>query len=383
MAKCYLREDSNIYYFKYKDPETGKRKPKSTGETDYDEAELIRKAFLAKLENPPVPYFLDELRLYQKEETNPRRRSALIDGGQYSKSHADTIAYKARQVERIMQERCPEFFKFRLDEFTRRDLKKVTEAIVASLGRCRTAQICQQVVKTVFSEAVQDGVIEVSPAYGQRTIKYEEKARYAVPEDWIASIISRPELFKDNQSWAFFTVAATTGMRRSEILALSKDQIFGNVMTINRAMKGQGRDSEIGLPKWNIIRTIPISEITLNALKTLTPDRKTGRYFYRPSSWAQGIFPSLRTVLQVIDRENEQYWGELTAHILRHSLNTNLLVAGISDAFAAEYLGWKHQSKLLDMQQRYTHFVCKHLQVIPEIIDKLYSFKGSCDCMQI
>lgn len=369
----FKRTANGKYYFRYTDPE-GNRTQRCTGTADYEEALLIMKAFTAKIKEPPVPTFRDELRKYQSVESNPKYRDAQIDGSHYSRRYAQTVSYKAKKLEQICLKYCDELFMLKLNDFTRRDIKKLTEAIVSEMGKCRTAQLCQQVVKQIFTTAMQDGIIQVSPAQGQKNIKYDQKERFAIPNEWIAWVISNPDLFMDKESWAFFTIAATTGMRRSEILALSMEQIKGDILTINRNMKGTGKDSDIGLPKWDIVRTIPLSQITLNAIHSVTPNIN-GRYFYHSSAWVQKIFDSLKATLNGCDYEHRELWEDLTPHILRHSLNTNILISGVNSNLIAEYLGWQHQGTLLDMQKRYTHFICKHLRPVSEMIDESYTYK--------
>ncbi len=369
----FQRTKGGKYYFRYTDAD-GNRNQKCTGTRDYEEALLIMKAFMGKVITPDVPTFRDELRLYQSIETNPKYKSAQIDGSHYSRRYAQTVAYKAKKLEAICLNSCPELFMLKLDEFTRRDIKKLTEAIVASMGHCRTAQLCQQVLKGIFSEAMQDGIIQTSPAQGQKNIKYNQKVRYAIPNEWLAWVIANPDLFLSHEAWAFFSIAATTGMRRSEILALSSEQLKGDVLTINRNLQGTGRDSGIGLPKWDIIRTVPLSKLTYQLIRSLDPC-SNGRYFYRSSAWVQKIFDNLKATLNGIDKEHEDLWCDLTPHVLRHSFNTNLLVAGVNDNLIAEYLGWQHQGTLLDMQHRYTHFVTKHLRPVADMVDEIYAYR--------
>ena len=369
----FQRTPGGKYYFRYTAAD-GSRNQKCTGTYDYDEAILIMKAFMGKVVVPNVPTFRDELRLYQSVETNPKYKAAQIDGSKYSRRYAQTVSYKAKKLEEICLNACPELFMLKLDEFTRRDIKRLTEAIVASMGHCRTAQLCQQVLKGLFSEALQDGIIQVSPTLGQKNIKYDQKPRYAVPNEWLAWVISNPDLFMSKEAWAFFSIAATTGMRRSEILAMSVEQLKCDVLTINRNLLGTGKDSEIGLPKWGIVRTIPLSEITCQVIREIKPNIN-GRYFYRSSAWVQRVFDNLKATLNGLDREHRELWAELTPHVLRHSLNTNLIVSGLNDNLIAEYLGWKHQGSLLDMQHRYTHFITKHLRPVSTKVGELYEYK--------
>ena len=60
-----------------------------------------------------------------------------------------------------------------------------------------------------------------------------------------------------------------------------------------------------------------------------------------------------------------------TAHILRHSLNTNLLANDVSPVMTAYYLAWQHQA-LIDMQQRYTHLQAMKLKSVADNIDIMF-----------
>jgi integrase len=64
-------------------------------------------------------------------------------------------------------------------------------------------------------------------------------------------------------------VAATTGLRSSEILALQWKQVdFDNkLVRVEQAWKFKMH--EMGLPKWGRIRTTPLPTKTANALKEL------------------------------------------------------------------------------------------------------------------
>ena len=372
-ALPFQRKPNGKWYFRYSDG-NGNRNQRCTGTYDYDEAVLIMKAYVNKIEEPDMPTLKAELQRYQSIETNPKYKEAQVDGSNYSRRYAQTVSYKAKKLEQICLEYCPELIMLKLDEFTRRDIKKLTEAIVRAEGHCRTAQLCQQVLKGIFSIAVQDGILQISPAQGQKTIRYEQKQRYAIPNEWIAWIISQPQFFRDKESWAFFSLAATTGMRRSEILALSIEQIHSDTLTINRNLLGTSKDAEIGLPKCGIVRTIPISKLTQDILSSLQPNIN-GRYFYHSSAWVQRVFDSLKATLNGVDKEHEEYWHDLTPHILRHSFNTNLLVSGVNVNLVAEYLGWKHQGSLLDMQHRYTHFITRHLKPVADKVDEIYKYK--------
>lgn len=180
-------------------------------------------------------------------------------------------------------------------------------------------------------------------------------------------MISHRELWPDHLMWAFFSLLATTGMRRSEALALTRDQLYEGVLTIDRAFKDI--DGELGLPKWDLMRVIPLSNVTLEILDSI--EGKDKRYFPKGQSWVNDVIYTARIVGLTLYPLNKDL-SKLTAHSLRHSCHSNLLANGASVVLAAEYLSWGHQ-ELADIQQRYTHIYCKKLQPIADLIDDLYA----------
>jgi len=65
----------------------------------------------------------------------------------------------------------------------------------------------------------------------------------------------------------------------------------------------------------------------------------------------------------------------ITAHSLRHSLNTHLVSSGLCNMVLVQaYLGWSSTIKYLtSVQQGYTHIKAIHLEEVATAIDRLYN----------
>lgn len=370
MAKSPLFKvkNSDYWYVNLTDPKTGKRVRFTTGKKDYEEAMKVYQVECAKLTGCTSEITLrGTISLYCDPATNPRYQQSRIDGRSYSAEYAKQVAGYSKYLLQLLNEKAPRILDMRMFDILKINVKQVRELIVADRGRTRGAQIAFRTFKVYFSQACEDCVIQNNPCTGLRDIHYDEVPRESYPEEYLREMIAHTELWADEEHWAYFTLLATTGMRRSEALALNKEQLYGNTLTIDRALKSN--KGEIGLPKWNIIRVIPLSKISMTALSYLHPDIK-GNYFTHCRVWVEDVFYSAKTVAHILFPNNKRL-QKISAHTLRHSLHSNLLANRASEVLAGEYLSWNHQ-KLSDIQQRYTHIYAEKLQCIADLIDEIY-----------
>lgn len=371
VGKLYKR--GVIWYFRVTGSD-GKRIQRSTGQTIKKNAYEYAYAYLAKLgERGDVidaSSLRAELERYIVPESNPRYRQAMIQGKSYTIGYAKQVARHCTLLISLLQDRFPEALSLHVDEITRRDVKAIQVSIVEERGNTRTAQHIFGTLKTVFSYLVDDGILQQSVAAGIPDIGYEAKKIIAIEPELIAWMISQKNLFPSHRAWAFFTILATTGMRKSEAMAIDSGHIHNGTLMIDQQVSPHQKD--MAKPKCGVIRAVPLSRLAQEAITSIQPDEK-GRYFptYKYSSIATDI-GKIRAALSAVDQDNADIWRTLTPHMLRHSANTNLLVSGCNPVLVAEYLAWRHQ-ELIDMQRRYTHMVAMNLKPVADMLDELYS----------
>lgn len=364
----FKTKNSPYWYIDITHPITGQRHRYSTKTTDYNEALQILEDEKARLNGLLSDAKLkDLLRLYEDPETNPRYKQAQVEGRNYGKSYARHVATYARQIDELLKEKAPRLLTKMVCNITKLDVKTIREIIAAEWGQTRKSQTNFRTLRAMFSQASEDAIIMTSPFNGIKDIHYKSKQTNAYTEDILREMIIHQELWPDHLMWAYFSLLATTGMRRSEALALTRGQLYEGVLTIDRAFKDV--DGEIGLPKWNLTRVIPLSNLTLSILDSIEGDDE--RYFPRSQNWVNDVIYTARAVGLSLFPLNKDI-SKLTAHSLRHSCHSNLLANGASIVLAAEYLSWGHQ-ELLEIQQRYTHIYCEKLQPIADLIDEIYS----------
>ena len=383
-SKLYPRGKGKIWYFKITDS-SGKRVQRSTGTSDKKLAEEFQRKYLEQVgRNRPLYAealtFRQVVDQYTKIETNPRYQDAQVSQTNYTDEHAHNVARMAKYLKQIADKRLPGLMDAYVSDLTKRDIKDLAAAIVAERGNTRTAQQIFSNCKTFLKQAVADDTILVSPASGIPNIGYTEKKLIAIDEEMLAWMINQRQLFPSSEFWAYVTVVAVTGMRRGEAIAMSRDRLTGNLYTIDQQIKANSQ--YISKPKGGLSRTIPLPRIALAALEEIPP---ADGPFYFPLSrnWVTSQFGLLKAAIKAADPANRSIWSVMTLHTMRRSLNTNLLVHGMSDHLVAEYMSWKHQSQNQDasiiMQRRYLKLNESKLQPVADMIDRLYAYTGVQD----
>lgn len=377
--KYHLTNRNGIYYLNFYSPVTGRYQRISLKTKSEDDAKKAADKKIAVYANFSEMISLGTLlQLYANPDTNPRFQRRKREGGSYSKRYAKYIARHAKYLDSIISKSLPKIYKMPLNDLKARQGLIIRDLLLNELGPCRTSQYIFRSFKAMFSEARQTAIIEINHMEGLPDIRYKEKQRDAVYPEYINLILQAKEYFDEKKQWAYLAILATTGMRRSEVLALNKEQLFNNNLTIDRALISNSADL-IGPPKGGVIRIIPLAEITLEAINYIHPDKK-GRFFPYGQYWVERTIKSMREIMIGLHPEYKEIWNGITAHVFRHSLNTNLKAMSINERKVDTYMSWEHQS-LNEVADRYTHLKARQLIEVAEAIDIMcqgkidYNFK--------
>ena len=270
------------------------------------------------------------LKHYQDPETNPKRNQASVTATSYSDWYALHTARHALDLEELMDKKMRKLLDKPMCEVIRLELKDAAIVIAKAHGTCNKSVKMYKLLKSIFGQAADDGIIGVRPAQGLPDVKYTAKSKLSLPAADIRFVLQHPEIFPNNQARRLFTIMATTGLRRGEVLALSPEQLKDDVLIIDRAYKDDSL-KVIGTPKWGKVRVISLCDMALKAIKEAFAEGEgEGEAPVRVNSRTLSIwFNTIRTHALQLDLERPEAWEELTPHVLRHSLNTNLRLSGI------------------------------------------------------
>jgi integrase len=201
---------------------------------------------------------------YYKWDECPRIADRLLEGKRISKHHAQ---HQRALINNYILE----------DELADRNIHKITRGDIKAFRRRlaesyhpRTVNAVLAVLKTVFLDGFDRELLKSNPT------KTVGKLQYIKRESGVFSEAEIKKLFPakgrgpwlDIQDFSAFLIAATTGMRRGEILALCWKDIDFEKMEIH-VRQAWKSDTELGEPKWGQKRSIPLPHKVSDKLRLL------------------------------------------------------------------------------------------------------------------
>jgi integrase len=344
----------------------------TTGCKDRRDAENFVKDLLAADRYPNVPAKHLSFRKYAAPffiwERCPHVRRLREEGKSITRRHA-TIQ-RQRLKKHIFKD---PFARKRLSEITRADVLDLRSRLLKKNAPA-TVNKALGIVKVIFREALYREEINRDPTAGVGRVKYHGVERGIFTVEELCTLFPDHGYgpWKDVQDYTCFYLAAVTGLRRGEILALRWRHIDleRQALTVCEAWKGGG---EIGPPKWDHLRMVPLSSRTIDKLRQfqmesirLAPEDFV--FAYDDGSrvgetwWRKRFCGALERA--EIDRQGRC----LTAHSFRHTINTIVRNSGHDPAKIRAILGWMDEA----VQENYTHWDLDHLKAWADIVDSIW-----------
>ncbi len=404
----YRRPDSNIYYFMFVGKD-GKRRRMTTGLTAKEAARDFIRTFIDEQSAEATTLcFADYAAPFFKADTCPH----FIRYRQEGKSIGLNHLHQCRTLLDKHVFKDPVFPKLAMAKIRRGDLLDLRHRLQAAGMGVNSLNKCISTVKTILSEACFRGDIDNNPGSMVGNIKYERQERGVLnPGEvgrFLAFLSSRTARIKAEakdalpirkgaqesrrsldalqavRDEALIAVLFCSGMRAGEIRALrwsSVDLSTGRCKVIEA---DKGKDG-IGKPKWGKTREIVLAKLALDRLKAWKdslPYKAPGDYFVFGTSLGKGLgYEGLHNVLEDCIKEareakvipDDDRW--VSPHAARHTLNTNLLAAGVAPLLVQSFLGWSSaEARILTrVQAVYTHFQLLRVDDVAKAVDLMYA----------
>ena len=267
------------------------------------------------------------------------------------------------------------------DPFAAKQLSKITRADVLEL-RSRlleksapaTVNKALGVVKVIFREALYREEINRDPTTGVGRVKYRKEERGVFTAEELCRLFPDHGYgpWRDVRDYTCFYLAAVTGLRRGEILALRWQHIDFDrqAVAVCEAWKG---GKEMGPPKWDHLRVVPISSRTIHRLYRLRAESvrialEDFVFGYDDGSHIGETWWRKRFCAAMERAGIDWQARHLSPHSFRHTINTIVRNSGQDPAKIRAILGWMDEA----VQENYTHWDLDHLKAWADIVDEIW-----------
>jgi integrase len=360
------RSRKTVFYYYWLYDETGKRKFRSTGKKNYEDA-------LRYCRNLQIKgrLYIGTSFSFDKYTENffdfdkcPYINNRLLRGFSYGRTWA-------KRQRSLLQKVIQPHFK---DTDIRNISKKMVDDFLLSLRPIitgnKTLNHILTTVKAVFSYAHGIGVIETNPTEGIKPFKIAIQEKGIFTRDELALLFNNPgksDIWAKPVHFLINSIAASTGMRLGEVLALKPENIMENSIIIEHSWNClDGLKST----KSGKTRAVPISFELAKALNNFITINNVCGYIFSSNNGKtpinhKAVYKHFWNTLFKIGISAElRKSRNISFHSYRHTFNTMLLEEGLNPETIRLLTG--HSTA--NMTARYSHI---RLNNMPEIIGKL------------
>jgi len=404
----YRREDSKVYYFVYTGKD-GKRHKQSTGETGKEKAREFIRSFMDKQDAKSSPLtFAEYAAPYYQPETCPHFIRYRQEGKSIGLNHLRTC--RSLLEKHILTDVA--FSNTPVAELKRGDLLDFRSRMLKSGMGTNTVNKCVSAIKTILSEACFRDDIDSNPGAQVGNIKYEKKERGVLSPEEVGRLLAflsvrterlqqlavgaepvKPGAKTSRKAMnaalalrdeAMIAFLFCTGVRAGELRALRWSSVDLKTGRCKIIEADKGLDG-LGKPKWDKTRDIFIGRLALDRIQTWKDSLMgpvPGDYFVFGTPDGERIgYEGLHNVLEAIIEEareedvlpEDERW--ISCHAARHTLNTNLLAAGVAPLLVQSFLGWSStEARILTrVQEAYTHLSLLRVDDVAKAVDQMYA----------
>ncbi len=327
---------------------------------------------------PAIPVYIEVPTLaeygkgFWNYDTSPVIQDRLARGGHFTRKLAATYAgFFANHI-------VPTIGQMRITDITKADVNAWLLSLKDKGLAPKTANNVLIVIRSMLSQAVDDGILERSPADGVKPLIGQSTRRGCFTLEQIRLLFDGGwEAWGDKYSFTACYLASRTGMRSGEVLALQPQQIHPKWIDVDASWSQEdGRKCT----KSGYGRTVPITSELYWMLMEICPPTKEGYIFTK-----NGVKPvkddffrdALRRRMRAINMDFESQGkpvpfdldgpNPLTFHSFRHFLNTRLIAEDVPANKILAVIG--HEST--KMTEHYAHLGAEDLRAIASIQEGL------------
>ena len=215
-------------------------------------------------------------------------------------------------------------------------------------------QKTKMTVNQIFNAAIDDGIIQSSPARGIASPKQKPSSRRAFTDEEREAL---RQLELDPRDRLFVDIMYAFGLRPQEAYALTFDDFRAEELTINKAVAFSSNAPVLKSTKTNATRKLPLPEEIRREVEEYEKTCTGYTYVFHSSpgrpvtqSIARAMWERIRQAMNAAlggDDEHQAVAPDFTAYLFRHDFCTRLYyVPGISDKKKAYLMGHSVQMLL-------------------------------------
>lgn len=223
----------------------------------------------------------------------------------------------------------------------------------------RTVEFARAVLRRAMNDAVVDRIIEVNPVSGSKTPKRDGKPQHTT---WTgAQLATFLEAVADSRWAPLWELAAGTGMRRGELMALrwSDVDLDAGLVSVDRSTTQLGQERVTSTPKNHERRKVSLDAHVAATLRNWRKAQMAERLAWGAAyediegmvfTWENGrpVLPDFVSKT-FVKAQGGLGLPRLTIHELRHSHATILLRSGVPVHIVSKRLGHKDPSVTLNV----------------------------------
>ena len=227
----------------------------------------------------------------------------------------------------------------------------------------RTANLARAVMSHILDYAVSDGVIPENPCRKVERLGVENNRIKAFTKEEMKTLIGKPEDWEEPMIRTMCMIAAMTGMRAAEIIALRGADIGEDRIEVGHSYNLHDR---LKTPKNGEARVVPITkELSQDILfYSCGPDKFIFSYDCgeHPIS-----YPTFRR--KFTERRDVVGIKGKSLHSFRGFMNTELSLANINEVVIRDMIGHKDEK----MTEHYLHMESGDMKLIRDIQENLFA----------